>query len=204
MKIEVWRGSGHLLGASGRQQASQTLPRRLVDGFAEPLGSISARFYCDLIHLGWHFLAIFIRSYLRKVDLWTLNFHRALSKNIGVLAFRLFYHKIPSQCDFSANMAPCWRQHGPMLAQKNRLDASWAVLEASWAVLPRTRGVLGGRSPPSTASGLILEASGRGLRRQVDLLVATSCWNGSRAGGFGGVLLQSSRLRGLQAKRHPG
>ena len=32
-------------------------------------------------------------------------------------------------------MAPFWRQHGPMLAQKNRLGASWAVWEASWAVL---------------------------------------------------------------------
>ena len=31
-------------------------------------------------------------------------------------------------------MAPCWHQHGPMLGQKNRLDASWAVWEASWAV----------------------------------------------------------------------
>ena len=43
---------------------------------------------------------------------------------------------------FCANMAPCWRQHGPMLAQKNRLGASWAVLEASWAVLEASWRVL--------------------------------------------------------------
>ena len=43
-------------------------------------------------------------------------------------------------------MGPCWRQHRPMLAQKNRLGRSWAVLEASWAVLPRSRGGLGGRN----------------------------------------------------------
>ena len=44
-KMEVWRGSGQLLGVSGLQEASQTLLRRLLDAFGEPLGPISGRSY---------------------------------------------------------------------------------------------------------------------------------------------------------------
>ena len=73
---------------------------------------------------------------------------------MAFLAFRLFKHKIPSECDFKANMGPCWRQHRPMLAQKNLLGTSWAVLEASWAVLPRSRGGSGEAHAPQHCKGI--------------------------------------------------
>ena len=88
-----------------------------------------------------------------------------------------------------------------MLAQKNRLDASWAVLEASWAVLPRSRGGLGGAHckridlrgvwrrfgrPPG--------AHGRGKSSGLDT-EALGSWGSLR------VLLEASRLKvgGLEA-----
>ena len=62
-------------------------------------------------------------------------------------------------------MAPCWRQHGPMLAQKNRLGASWAVLEASWAVLPRPEGSVVLQRPLGTLQEVV-EGSGLGRGRR--------------------------------------
>ena len=75
-----------------------------------------------------------------------------------------------------------------MLAQKTSLGTSWVVWEASWAVLPRSMGGSGERSPPGTASGLILEASGGAFRRQVSVRGGGGERHVSRAGGFGEVL----------------
>ena len=45
VKIEVWRGSGQLLGASGRQEASQMFPRRVLNASGEALhGNDSGQF----------------------------------------------------------------------------------------------------------------------------------------------------------------
>ena len=44
LKIEVWRGSGQLLGASGRQEASETLPRRVLNASGDGLEPILVDF----------------------------------------------------------------------------------------------------------------------------------------------------------------
>ena len=41
----AWRCSGQLLGASELQEAAQTLQRRLLDAYREPLGPTSGRSY---------------------------------------------------------------------------------------------------------------------------------------------------------------
>ena len=69
-------------------------------------------------------------------------------------------------------MAPCWCQHGPMLAQKNHLGASWALLGGSWGRLGRVWGASGGvldrlGQGPADSSGLRakkLEARGPSMR----------------------------------------
>ena len=92
-----------------------------------------------------------------------------------------------------------------MLAQKNRLDASWAVLAASWAVLPRSRGVSGVAQPPQHCKRIDLKgvwrrfggppkAHGRGNTIGVDPHTLGS-WGSLR------VLYEASSLKvgGLEA-----
>ena len=52
LKIEVWRGSGQLLGASGRQEASQMLPRRVLNASGEALEPILVDFGVSRGRLG--------------------------------------------------------------------------------------------------------------------------------------------------------
>ena len=51
-KIEVWRGSGQLLGASGRQEASQMLPRHILNASGEALEPILVDFGVSWGRLG--------------------------------------------------------------------------------------------------------------------------------------------------------
>ena len=94
---------------------------------------------------------------------------------------------MPTWFHAGPNMGPCWLQK-TVLA---RLGPFWRPLGPSCL---EAGGGLGGAAPPSTARGLIQEASKGGLRRQV----GASCWHVSRGGGFGGVLLDP--LRGIQAQ----
>ena len=50
-------------------------------------------------------------------------------------------------------MAPFWRQHRPMLAQKNHLGASWAVLGALGRLLWGSWGRLGAPEEPRRFQG---------------------------------------------------
>ena len=70
-------------------------------------------------------------------------------KSIGKIEFfpfRLFSHKIASECDYGVNLGSLWLQKSP----KNRIleaswtvwGVSWGVLEPSWGVLERTWAVL--------------------------------------------------------------
>ena len=73
-----------------------------------------------------------------------------------------------------------------MLAQKNRLGASWAVLEASWAVLEASWRVLKNAMKKVTKNKGNKKASKNSLRRQVGLQEGGAFLHVDSGGGFGG------------------
>ena len=80
-KLEIWRSSGQLLGASGRQEALQTLPRDLLNVSREALGTILVDLALSWARLGtscgspggilgrtWSVLGLKNRVKVRQID----------------------------------------------------------------------------------------------------------------------------------------
>ena len=106
-------------------------------------------------------ICIFIRLFFLKLQLGTLQIQCV---GLGILCqmhIGVFEGEHGFVFILGVNMALCWRQHGSMLAQKNRLRASWAELWPCWrrpgGVLGRLGSVLGG---PGSASSVLERLGG--------------------------------------------